>query len=278
MFPIQNGIKQDALSPLLFNFALEYANRKGQVNRVGIKLNETHQLLVYADAVLCLKILQLSLRKVQKLHSKHNTALPTDPKHKLIPYNSKPPPLHGLPKIHKHNIPLRPTVSSIGSPCYALAGFIHEILSPLAGKLASFVKNLGHFLQLLKSVNLLSLNILVSYNVVSLFTNVPIDEALQVIRNKLHNDDTLAERSVLQVKAIMELLEVCMLATHAWSILRNWLLTWQNTNKPSLWLWYVDDTFVVWPHGPQLLQNFLNYLNSLRPSRPFWIFWQSGKR
>jgi hypothetical protein len=46
----RNGLKQgDALSPLLFNFVLEYAIRRVQVIQDGLKLNDTHQLLVYAD-------------------------------------------------------------------------------------------------------------------------------------------------------------------------------------------------------------------------------------
>jgi hypothetical protein len=51
-FPIQIGLKEeDALSPLLFNFALGYAMRKAQENQVRLKLNGTNQFLAYADDV-----------------------------------------------------------------------------------------------------------------------------------------------------------------------------------------------------------------------------------
>jgi ribosomal protein S4E len=51
-FRIQIGLKQrNALSPLLLNFALEYAIKKVKKNQVGLRLNGTYQLLAYDDDV-----------------------------------------------------------------------------------------------------------------------------------------------------------------------------------------------------------------------------------
>jgi hypothetical protein len=64
MFPIKNGLeKGDALSSLLFNFALEYAIRMVQVNKDGSKLNGTYQFLIYVDNV---NILGRSLHTIKE--------------------------------------------------------------------------------------------------------------------------------------------------------------------------------------------------------------------
>ena len=47
-------------------------------------------------------------------------------------------------------------------------------------------------------------------------------------------------------------------------------------HRPSTWLRYVDDTFVIWPHGPQHLQGFLDHLNNLHPNIKFTMDQEEG--
>jgi hypothetical protein len=101
----------------------------------------------------------------------------------------------------------------------------------------------------------------------------------------------------LQIEAIVELLEVCLKTTDFQAdnkffqqkigmavgssqspIIRNIFTNHfeevaldSAQHKPSLWLQHVYDTFVVWPHGPERLQNFLSHLNNLRPSIQFTL-------
>jgi len=64
MFPIKNGLKQgDDLSALTLNFAWEYAIRRVQVNQHDLKLNGTHQFLVYSY---CVNILGSSVHTIKK--------------------------------------------------------------------------------------------------------------------------------------------------------------------------------------------------------------------
>jgi hypothetical protein len=135
-------------------------------------------------------------------------------KRKLTPYHSKPPHFYGLPKIHKLDIPLRPVVSSIASPCYDLADFLHKILSPLIGNTDFFMENSEHFIKLIQDINLQNKDYLVSSDIVSLFTNVPMEEVLQVIRNILSTDPAFPERSPLHVEDVMELLGICLTTTY----------------------------------------------------------------
>ena len=67
VFLIRSYFKQGcALSPLLFTFALEYSIRRVQVNQDGLKLNDTHHLLVYADDVNILGGSVHTVKKMQK--------------------------------------------------------------------------------------------------------------------------------------------------------------------------------------------------------------------
>ena len=117
---------------------------------------------------------------------------------------------YGLPKIHTPDTPLRPILSSCGSVTYGVAKEHTKILTPLVGKSPHHINSSHDFVEQVKHINLEPGECLSSYNVSALFTSVPVDPALKVIKDLLEKDPTLKERTVLPVEDITLLLEFCL--------------------------------------------------------------------
>ena len=95
------------------------------------------------------------------------------------------------------------------SPIYELLKHLSYILSPLVGNTSSFVKDFINFIFSQK----LEHEVLASFDVVSVVTNIAIDLAVTIARRNLESDDTLEDRTKLDVDNIILLLEMCLNAT-----------------------------------------------------------------
>ena len=89
-----------------------------------------------------------------------------------------------------------------------------DILGSLVGNTVHHVKNSKDLAQEMSEVLIEEDEIFYSHDVVSLFTNVPIQQAIDVIRQRLNDDTTLKNRTLLSVDNIMELLEFILTTTY----------------------------------------------------------------
>lgn len=99
-------------------------------------------------------------------------------------YNSAVPKIYGQPKIHKRGTPLRPVVASYESPNYKVSKFMAEILKNLTKSSKYNVKNASHFVNEVRSTRLDTEDRCVSFDVTSLFTNVPLDLLEQILSDR----------------------------------------------------------------------------------------------
>ena len=95
-----------------------------------------------------------------------------------------------------------------------MAKVLAKVLKPLIGKSPHHIQSTRDFVSRVRQVTLLPGECLNSYDVSALFTSVPIDSSLNIIKDLLEQHDTLWDRSVLSVQNIIELLGFCLHNTY----------------------------------------------------------------
>ena len=149
---------------------------------------------------------RLTRKLSEKLFTlKRSGYLPEAVYNKIRTRHKQPPRIYGLPKIHKADVPLRPIVSCVNTFAYDLSAYLAKILSPLTGKSMYTVTNSAHLVSTVSNETISDNEIMVSFDIESLFTNVPIDAAVEVALQKLENDPSLADRTTLTPAQIADL-------------------------------------------------------------------------
>ncbi|XP_068716947.1 uncharacterized protein [Montipora capricornis] len=205
-----------------------------------------------------------------------------------------PPRFYGLLKVHKNGCPLRPIVSFISTPTYNLSKYVAKILKPLTGNSDYTVKNSTKFCEGITNIKLQDDDIL-SFNVVSLSTSIPVDVAISVAHNRLINNENLQDRTAIPITDIIKLLDFCLSTTNFQydhkhykqihgtamgspisAIMANMVMEDLEeralaslTNPPLFWKRFVDDVITTAKSGST--QTFLEHLNSVKPCITFTI-------
>ena len=249
----------------------------------GILADRSKFRLIKAE--LATQILKLE-DKLNRLLRKIKDNIGTNIYNKLFASGSRPGYLYGLPKVHKVSNLLRPIISSICTFNYNLAKFLANLISPVTSNEYS-INNSASFVEELRSLNFDRPIIMASFDVESLFTNVPLQETTNIIVDGM--SDEKLEQAGLNKTVFSDMLKIAtsdsiftfqnqlfsqidgvamgspLSCCYANVFLCYWEQIWLDNcpleYKPLYYRRYVDDTFLVFRELSHV-QRFLDYLNS----------------
>ena len=221
--------------------------------------------------------------------------VPKEKHSELIPSGSQPGKLYGLCKVHKKDFPMRPIVSMINTPEYELAKYLDNFIKPNIPK-KYMLNSTQDFLYKINDFPLKGYEHMVSYDVVSLFTNVPLLETIDIVIKYVYGGNSITtppfgkdvfrkmlllcsqSYSMYNDDLYQQINGVSMGGPLAPSLANIFLADLENkllddclprcTYFPELFLRYVDDCFALFDN----LDNaslFLDRLNNLHPSIKF---------
>lgn len=203
--------------------------------------------------------------------------------------------LYLLKKIHKNPISVRPIVSGCGGPTENISEFVDLHLKPHVSKIPSYIKDSNHLISLLENTKIPKDCTLVTIDVKSLYLNIPHEEGIKAILNRLYRTHKLADKMAIPSGNMSDLLGIVLkhnyfqfadrmyhqiqgtamgskMAPSYANIFMAELeekLIANYPKKPILWKRYIDDILCIWSGPPSELNQFIEYLNKSHPTIKF---------
>ena len=197
-----------------------------------------------------------------------------------------------LPKIHKKGVPGRPICSSVNHPTSRISKLVNEHIKDYVPKTKSYIRDTQDFIKKIKELGPIPESaILCTLDVSSLYTNIPNNEGILAVGEKLRNDPTktpIANFILDLLKLVLHSMNFTFNGDHylqtggtamGTSLAPNYANLFMDRFetkalagfplKPLTWKRFIDDIFLVWTHGEESLKNFIDYLNSLHETIKF---------
>ena len=146
--------------------------------------------------------------KINKAINKCPNLLNESTRRYLKPINARAPELTGLPKIHKEDMPIRPVVNYMTAPGYRTAKRLVKIIKENIDIVNNYsIKNSYDLVEKIKTIKSAPHYRLASFDVTNLYTNVPVDETMTILRNSLINTNRLGRN---EIDELMQLLKTIL--------------------------------------------------------------------
>lgn len=236
--------------------------------------------------------------KIKQLINNSKILLTEDDIKYLKMINPKAPPLHGLPKVHKPDVPIRPLVDYTTAPTFKIAKKLEGMLKEHVTLANNYsVKNCYELVDKTKNLKIMNHHILASFDVVNLYTNVPVNDTLDIVERNLRNSSLLPEAVDEFLALLKETLKQnyfqfngsfysqtdglamgsplsgVLADIYLNHIENEFIFSNKNKLKDKIMFYhrYVDDTLLLFNGNVRQLEKLHNYLNTLAPKLKFTL-------
>ncbi|XP_076061234.1 uncharacterized protein LOC143037016 [Oratosquilla oratoria] len=168
----------------------------------------TYEVVPYYPTSKLQKRVEGELRKLKEVH------LITEREwERMRPGDSVIPKFYDSLKMHKEGVPLRPIIAFRGSPTYNLASVLAKRLRPSVVNSIRMLKNLSEFLEKIRDIRVESDEVMVSFDVKSMFTSLPQDLVKRAVLSAMDETRGYLDNENLSTSELMRLVNLCLDST-----------------------------------------------------------------